>query len=171
MGRNNANLIKWVSYGAAFLLVFFFESCVLNRFPAFGAVPMLAPLVVTAVALFEGSLNGALFGLIVGFFCSAVYYRSGLMMIPVFTLIGVFTGATRKQKIGRSLLGCAICGLAAMALLELFHMVSGLLFQGNSLPTAAQVALPELVYSMVFLIPIYLLIRTVYRRVRTDTEL
>lgn len=41
MGRNNANLIKWSSYAVAFLLVFFFESCVLNRFPAFGAVPIL----------------------------------------------------------------------------------------------------------------------------------
>ena len=50
MGRNNANLIKWISYAVAFLLIFFFESCVFNRFPAFGAVPMLAPLVVTAVA-------------------------------------------------------------------------------------------------------------------------
>lgn len=171
MGRNNANLVKWTSYAMAFLFVFFFESCVLNRFPAFGAVPILSPLVVTAVALFEGSLNGAFFGLAVGFFCSAVYYRSGLMMIPVFTIIGVCTGATRKQKIGRSLLGCIICGLGGMVLLELCHMASGLLFQGNPLSTVAQVALPELVYSMIFLIPIYLLIRTVYRRVRTDTEL
>lgn len=171
MGRNHANLIKWISYAVAFLLIFFFESCVFNRFPAFGAVPMLAPLVVTAVALFEGSLNGAFFGLAVGFFCSAVYYRSGLMMIPVFTIIGVGAGATRKQKIGRSLLGCAICGLGALALLELCHMASGLLFHGTPLSTLAQVALPELAYSMLFLIPIYLLIRTVYRRVRTDTEL
>ena len=93
------------------------------------------------------------------------------MMIPVFTIIGVGAGATIKQKIGRSLLGCVICGLGAMALLELCHMISGLLFQGNPLSTMAQVALPELVYSMVFLIPIYLLIRTVYRRVRTDSEL
>lgn len=89
----------------------------------------------------------------------------------MFTIIGVGAGATRKQKIGRSLLGCAICGLGATALLELSHMLSGLLFQGNALSTMVKVALPELVYSMVFLIPVYLLIRTVYRRVRTDSEL
>lgn len=171
MVRNHANLIKWFSYSVAFLFIFFFESCVFNRFPAFGAIPMMAPLVVVAVALFEGSINGALFGLAVGFFCSAIYYRGGLLMIPLLTIIGACTGATIKQKIGRSLFGCAICGLGGMALLELAHMSYRLLFQGTSLSVLVQVALPELLYSMVFLIPIYLLIRTVYHRVRTDFEL
>ena len=45
------------------------------------------------------------------------------------------------------------------------------LLHHETLDTLAQVALPELAYSLLFLIPIYLLIRTVYRRVRTDTEL
>ena len=72
MIRNNANLIKWTSYALAFLLVFFFECCVLNRFPLHGAIPNLSILVVVAVALFEGSINGAIFGLAIGFFCSAV---------------------------------------------------------------------------------------------------
>ena len=94
MIRNNANLIKWTSYALAFLLVFFFECCVLNRFPLHGAIPNLSILVVVAVALFEGSINGAIFGLVIGFFCSAVYYRSGLMMIPIYTVIGACTGAT-----------------------------------------------------------------------------
>ena len=161
MGRNNANLIKWISYSLVFLLIFFFESCVLNRFPAFGAIPMLAPLVVVAVALFEGSFSGALFGLGVGFFCSAVYYRGGLLMLPILAMIGAGTGATRKQKIGRSLLGCAICGLGGMVLLELAHLSYRLLFDGTPLSALLHIALPELFYSMVFLIPIYLLIRTV----------
>ena len=115
MIRNNANLIKWTSYALAFLLVFFFECCVLNRFPLHGAIPNLSILVVVAVALFEGSINGAIFGLVIGFFCSAVYYRSGLMMIPIYTIIGACTGATRKEKIGRSLLGCAVCSLGRCA--------------------------------------------------------
>lgn len=172
MVRNNANLIKWTSYFLAFLVVFFFECCVLNRFPAFNAVPLLAPLVVVAVSLFEGSFSGALFGLGIGFFCSAVYYRAGLLMIPAFSIIGFCTGATRKQKIGRSLLGCAICGLGGMVLLELAQMAFRLLFRsGSSLSALLKVGTAELLYSMVFLIPIYILIRAVYRRVRTDFEL
>lgn len=171
MARSNANLIKWLSYAAAFLVVFFFETCVLNRFPIHHGTPILAPLVVTAVALFEGPVNGAVYGLVVGFFCSAVYYRSGLMMLPVFTIIGALTGTTRTQRIGRSLFGCAICALAGLALLELCHIMVGLLFHGTALLAMVRVALPELIYSMVFLIPVYLLIRTVYRKVRTDSEL
>lgn len=171
MGRNNANLKKWASYAGAFLVVLFFECCVMNRFPAFHATPILSPLVVTAVALFEGPVNGALFGLAAGFFCSAVYYRFGLTMIPVFTLIGALTGGTRQQRIGRSLLGCAICGLGGLVLLELCRMLAGRALHGERFSAMGRIALPELIYSMVFLVPIYLLVRTVYHKVRTDFEL
>lgn len=170
MIRNNANLIKWTSYGLAFLLVFFFESCVFNRFPIHGAIPMLAPLVVVAVALFEGPINGAVFGLVIGFFCSSVYYRSSLMMIPLFTLIGAGTGATRKQKIGRSLLGCAVCSLCGMGLLELFQVGKQFL-HGNGLPVLLHLAAAEALYTLPFLVPVYALIHAVYQRVRTDFEL
>ena len=170
MIRNNANLIKWTSYALAFLLVFFFECCVLNRFPLHGAIPNLSILVVVAVALFEGSINGAIFGLAIGFFCSAVYYRSGLMMIPIYTVIGACTGATRKEKIGRSLLGCAVCSLGGLIFLELCQILRFFL-KGTSLSVLASLALPEALYSLPFFLPIYFLIHAVYKKVRTDYEL
>lgn len=170
MIRNNANFIKWTSYALAFLLVFFFECCVLNRFPICGAIPKLSILVVVAVALFEGSVNGATFGLVIGFFCSAVYYRSGLMMIPIYTIIGAGAGATRKAKIGRSLLGCAACSLGGLVFLELCQIVHFLL-KGTAFPVLSSLALPEALYSLPFLIPIYFLIHAVYKKVRTDYEL
>lgn len=170
MIRNNANLIKWTSYALAFLLVFFFECCVLNRFPLSGAIPNLSLLVVVAVALFEGSINGAIFGLAIGFFCSAVYYRSGLMMIPIYTIIGACAGATRKEKIGRSLLGCAVCSLGGLIFLEVCQVLRFFL-GGTALSVLAALALPEALYSLPFLIPIYFLVHAVYKRVRTDYEL
>lgn len=170
MNRNNANLIKWASYSAAFLVVFFFECCLLNRFPIHGAIPILSVLVVTATALFEGAVNGAVFGLFIGLFCSAVYYRAGLMMIPLYTIIGACTGATRKQKIGRSLLGCAICSLGGLILLELCQVIRHLL-GGTPLRVLLGLAIPEILYSLPFLVPVYFLIHALYRRVRTDFEL
>ena len=146
MIRNNANLIKWTSYALAFLLVFFFECCVLNRFPLHGAIPNLSILVVVAVALFEGSINGAIFGLVIGFFCSAVYYRSGLMMIPIYTIIG---------------------GLIFLELCQILRF----LLKGTSLSVLVSLALPEALYSLPFFLPIYFLIHAVYKKVRTDYEL
>ena len=151
MIRNNANLIKWTSYALAFLLVFFFECCVLNRFPLHGAIPNLSILVVVAVALFEGSINGAIFGLVIGFFCSAVYYRSGLMMIPIYTIIGA-------------------CSLGGLIFLELCQILRFLL-KGTSLSVLVSLALPEALYSLPFFLPIYFLIHAVYKKVRTDYEL
>ena len=62
-------LYKWFFYGLSLLPVWWLELFVLSRFPVLGATPMLLPLAAVAVAVLEGSVSGAGFGLAVG--CSA----------------------------------------------------------------------------------------------------
>ena len=92
------------------------------------------------------------------------------MMIPIYTIIGACTGATRKEKIGRSLLGCAVCSLGGLIFLELCQILRFLL-KGTSLSVLVSLALPEALYSLPFFLPIYFLIHAVYKKVRTDYEL
>lgn len=171
MRRNFGSQIKWGMYAAAFLLVFFLKSCVLNRFPIYHAIPELAPLAVIAVGCLEGSLSGSIFGLAVGFFCNAVYYRSGGIMIPMCTLLGLLSGFTTGRQIGRTPLGMALCSVVGMVLLELSRVGYYNLFGGSSLSTLWKIAIPEGLYSLVFALPIYGLFWLVYSRYRTDMEL
>ena len=88
-------LYKWTIYGLALLPVWWLEVFVLNRFPVLGVFPMLLPLAGVAVAVLEGTLAGAGFGLAVGVLCDAVYF-----------------GTRGAMTLGLCLLCCA-CGAAA----------------------------------------------------------
>ncbi len=171
MKRNLGSQIKWGLYAAAFLLVFFVKICVLNRIPIAHAVPELAPLAVIAVGCLEGGRSGAIYGLCVGFFCNAVYYRSGAIMIPVCTVLGICAGFTAGRQIGRTPFGMVICSLFGVALLESARVSYYYFFGGNPLGTLCSIAIPEGIYSLVFALPVYALFWAVYRRYRTDMEL
>lgn len=171
MKRNFGSQIKWSFYAAAFLLVFFLKSCVFNRFPIHHAIPELAPLAVIAVGCLEGSLSGSIFGLAVGLFCNAVYYRSGGIMIPMCTLLGILSGLTTGRQIGRTPLGMVLCSVVGIALLELSRVGYYHFFGKNAVDTLLAIAIPEGLYSLVFALPIYGLFWLVYRKYRTDLEL
>jgi hypothetical protein len=171
MGRNNGSQIKWGIYALCYLLVFFVKHCIFNRIPIYGVLPELAPIAVAAVGCFEGSFGGAVYGLVAGLFCSAVYYRGGSMMIPICTLIGMLSGLTTKRQVGKNVLGVLLCGGMGILILECVRIFYYHVFGQNSLETMLSIAVPEGIYSAVFILPIYFLYSWVYRRFRTDLEL
>lgn len=171
MKRNLGTQIKWALYALAFLLVFFLESCVFNRFPICHAIPALAPLAAVAVGCFEGPRGGAAFGLATGLLCNAVYYRSGGIMIPICTLVGLLSGFTSGRQIGRTPLGMLLCSGVSITLLELARVGYYHFFGKNPLDPLRAIAVPEGIYSFAFALPVYGLFWLVYRRYRTDTEL
>ncbi len=159
-----ALFLKWTEYTLAFLLVFIVETVVLRRLPVFGAVPVLAPLCVVAVAVFESPLAGTVFGLMVGILCQAAYYRVFGSAVILCTAVGFFSGLVTQYALNRSLAGSLICSAGALVLLD---GVRGAFFlgRGEGLLPILRVAAPEFFYSMLFVAPIYLLFRQVYRRV------
>ena len=80
-------ILKWLFYALALLPVWWMDTFVLGRFPVLGVAPMLLPVAAVAVAVLEGALAGAGFGLAVGVLCDAVYF---IDTVRVFT--GLFTG-------------------------------------------------------------------------------
>lgn len=171
MARNHGSLMKWLCYSGGFLLLFFLESCVLNRFPIAGCIPVLAPLAVVTVACFEGCLSGSIMGLCVGVLCALVYYRGGPIMVPVCTLAGLLAGATTNQQMGKTLPGVLLCNLGGILLLEGAQIWLRCFFRISDLRTLLRIAVPEGLYSLVFALPTYLLFWLIYRRFRTDSNL
>ena len=178
MGRNNGSQVKWTAYALAYVLVFFLITTIFNRIPFHGAIPELAPVAVAAVGCFEGSFGGAVYGLAVGFFSSAVYYRSGTMMIPICTVVGMLSGFTTRRQIGKTVLGGLLGGVLGIFLLEcgrvgFYHVFGMNLRETVSIPmdTLMKLAVPEAEYSALFILPLYFLYGAIYNRFRTDTEL
>lgn len=158
-------------YTLSYLALYLLKLGVLNRIPYRGALPELAPIAVAAVGCFEGPLSGSLYGMGVGIFCCAVYYRGGSMMIPICTLIGLLSGLTYKNRVGKNFLGVSLCGILSVFLVEGVRVFYYHVFGKNSIETLMVFAKPAVQYSLIFVIPIYFLFAFIYIRYRTDTEL
>ena len=159
--------IKWCSYALAFLLVAGLENLVFARFPIYGVIPIMAPLAVVMVGVFEGSTAGAAFGIAAGVFCDAMYLHTNGGMTVACTLIGLFSGITTQYAFNATLMGGYICSALALAGLDGARVLWRLL-GGAPLEGLLRIALPEVLYSLILVLPVYLIFRSVYRRVGGD---
>ena len=162
-------LIKWGVYALALLPVWFLEQFVLNRFPVLGVAPMLLPLAAAAVAVLEGAAAGAGYGLFVGVVCDAVYFSTDGAMTIGLCLLGALTGMLAQYALRQSLAGCLVCSALVLAVIDAFRVLARLIRGAAPLAALLRVAGPEILWSMVFVFPVYGLYLWVFRRVPKKT--
>lgn len=159
-------MIKWTVYSLALLPILCLECYVLNRFPVFGVTPLLLPLVPVIVAVFEGPLAGAGFGLAVGILADSIYPGFAGGMIIGLTFIGMGAGLLSRYVLHQNFLGCLICSFLALATLDiprvLFHLISG----DAALSVLLSVAIREILWSLVFTPLLFFLFRGIHRRAK-----
>ena len=164
-------LIKWGVYALALVPVWFLELFVLNRFPLFGVAPMLLPLAAVCVAVLEGTTAGAGFGLFVGILCDAAYFITDGAMTVGLCLIGVGAGALAQYVLRQNLVGGLLCSFAALALIDGVRIAARLLAGRGELAAMLGLAGREILWSLVFVFPVYALFLWVFRRVPKKTVL
>lgn len=160
-----SDLIKWLIYTLGVVAVWMAETLFLNRVPLFGVIPVLLPLAAVAVGLWESTPAGAVFGLCLGVFADAVYPGLPGGMTLGLCVIGWLTGALSQYRLQKNLVGYLLCAAAAMTGLEAFRAAGALLSHLG--PTAAVLSLAgrELVCSLIYAIPVYLLFKLIHRLV------
>ena len=163
--------IKWLAYGLALLPVWFLHSFVFNRFPVWGAIPMLLPLAAVAVATLEGALAGAGYGLAVGMLMDAVLPGPGGMMSFALAAVGFGAGLLAQFVLRQDLVGCLVCSALSLCVIDLFHILPRLFLGQAPLVPMLELAGRELGWSLVFVPPVYLLYHWVYDRVPKATVL
>lgn len=157
------HVVKWFCYALAFLAVVCLENLVFARLPVMGVIPVMAPMAVVMVGVFEGPSAGAIFGVAAGVFCDSLYLTGGSMTLAC-TLMGLGSGLVSQYAFSASLIGCCICSAVSLVALDGVRVLFYLL-RGEALEGLLRIAVPEVIYSLVLTLPIYLIIRTVYRRV------
>ena len=151
------NLIhKWSVYGLGLVLVWLLDGCILPRYPLFGTIPMLLPLAATAVAVLEGAYGGAGFGMAVGLVWELAYPGGFGGLVFGMAAAGLAAGSASQYILSQSYPGCLICSCGVLLGLEALR-----LFRGAMLPVAGA----ELALSLAWSPVIYLLFRSIYRRV------
>ncbi len=156
-------MIKWAVYALALLPLCVADQLILGRLSPFGVAPLLFPLAAVAVGMMEGGFAGSIYGLATG----VVWWLggAGAPAILLLTLAGLLAGAIAQNGLSvnliSNLLVSALLLLVGDGLRVLLYLAQGI----APLPALLQVAVPEIVCSLVFAIPVYLLYRTVWRRV------
>lgn len=164
-------LIKWSAYLLALIPIYIAEFCVTCYLPVFGVIPMLLPLAAVAVAVLEGSVAGAGYSLAVGILCDTMYPGIPGGWIIGLTLLGIMAGILAQYRLHQNLVGCLLCALLALGIIDLLRIASRLLRGSASFSAMLAVAVPEILYSAVFVFPLYGLFLWIFIRVPKRTVL
>lgn len=160
------NLIhKWLVYALGLLLVWLLDAYILPRYPLWGITPMLLPSAVVAVSVLEGAYAGTGFGLGVGLLWELAYPGGFGGLVVAMALVGTVTGGAAQYILSQSLPGCLLCTVAVLAVLDGLRIAQGLITETATLPVLLQIAVPECLLSLAWTPVVYLLFRTIYRRV------
>lgn len=160
------NLIhKWSVYGLGLVLVWLLDGCILPRYPLFGTIPMLLPLAATAVAVLEGAYGGAGFGIAVGLVWELAYPGGFGGLVFGMAAAGLAAGSASQYILSQSYPGCLICSCGVLLGLEALRLFRGVVTDTAAFGAMLPVAGAELALSLAWSPVIYLLFRSIYRRV------
>lgn len=102
--------------------------------------------------------------------CCACFNTDGAMTVGL-CLIGVGAGALAQYVLRQNLVGCLLCSFAALALIDGVRIAARLLAGRGELAAMLGLAGREILWSLVFVFPVYALFLWVFRRVPKKTVL
>ena len=145
-------ILKWTAYLTALALV-----AVVNYY-VLGPIPIALPQLLPILAVAGGTLEGASFGAVYGAACGAVMSSLGYLgpgCIISLSAFGWGSGLTTQYLLRRDVWGHLICSTAAALLWELWTVGTRLLSHTAALPVLLRVAVPELLWTLAFILPVY----------------
>lgn len=158
-------IYKWCIYALGLFPIWVLDAFVLSRYPLLGITPTLLPLAVSAVAVLEGALPGSGFGLAVGLLWTLAYPGSSSLLVFGMALAGFLVGIVSQYALNQNFLGCLICSAAVLAVQEVVRLLAGLFTQIAPIQSLLQVAVPEFLWSLCWMPLVYLIFRSIFRRV------
>ena len=145
----------------AFLLfaLYILQSLVFPHFRILGAAPMLLPLAVVGVSMFEGASRRGGFALCAGILCDISFNQPTIMFTVILTVIGIIVGFLAETVLAHGFLSfLALCAAVLVVLVSV--QMSPLFFFSN---TARRVLLEaaglQILYSLVFVPILYFPVR------------
>ena len=163
---NHRNILtKWLIYTLGLFPVWVLDAIILPRYPIGGVSPMLLPAAVAAVAVLEGAFAGTGFGLAVGLFWELAYPGGMGALVIGMALAGMLAGAVSQYALQQSLPGCLLCSAGALIFLDAFRIARALFVGQASLSVLLKVAVPEVLLSLVWTLPVWFLFQAIHRRV------
>ena len=96
-------ILKWLLYALALLPVLLLEIYIFPWIPIFGIIPSLLPIAAITVAMLEGPVAGAGFGLFVGILSDALTGGTPGTMILFLAILGYAAGIASRYGIHQNI--------------------------------------------------------------------
>ena len=156
-------IFRIVIHALVLFLLYVLQVMIFSRLRIFNVAPLLLPLAVVGVGLFEGPSWGGFFGLAAGVLLDSVFFDATILFTLTLTAAGMGVGLLSTYLLSRGFPSYGLCCAATLMLIAFFQLFPHLVFHGAPPPALFFVALVQTLYSLLFVVPLYFLARAVGR--------
>lgn len=168
--RKTKNLIvSLLLHTLLLLVVYIFQGGIFPYVRIGGLVPLLFPVAVAGVALYEGRDVGGVFGLFAGIFCDVSFNQPIGTFTVVLTVAGLGIGMLSDTVILSSFVTYYISCTVVLILCAFVQMIPIIVRLGNNnidIPVAniVGITLTQTLYALILALPIWPAVRTLGKR-------
>lgn len=147
-------------------LLYILQTSVFTHIRLFGVFPLILPLAVVGIGLFEDGFNGGVWGIVAGLLCDMSLADSSVLFTVSLAVIGFLTGFLSEFILARGFPTYFFLSVLVLAVLSFLQMFQYLIFDHISFKILSRVALNQTLYSALFIIPVYYPVKRVTRKTR-----
>ncbi|MBR7082285.1 MAG: hypothetical protein IKI49_06270 [Oscillospiraceae bacterium] len=153
--------VKVLLYAVTLIILYMLQAVVFSELKLLGVKPLIIPLAVVGVAIFEGSHGGGVFGLFAGMLFDIAYAQPLIEYTILMTALGIAVGLFADYVLSRRFPSYVLCCISALLLVSAVQMLWMLVFGGAQPRELLGTAWRQLVYSIIFIAPLYFPIKAI----------
>ncbi len=150
------------------IIIYILQSMVFTYIPIGGVYPVLLPIAVVGIATFEGSFRGGGYGLLAGMLCDVSFNQPVAVMTVTLTIVGIVAGVLFETIIVRGFPTYLISCASVLVLISFIPMFSLVFFNNVEFSALMHTGLLQVLYSLIFALPVYPVVRRLGRKVSSE---
>ena len=158
-------LIVSILLHALFLIgVYVFQGAIFPFLRIDGLVPLMLPVAVTGVALYEGRYVGGITGLFAGILCDISFHEPAGTFTVLLTLVGLAVGILSETVFLPGFVTYLLTSAGVLIICAFVQMLPLMMIQNIPISALVTTATGQTLYSLVVAIPIWFFVRALGKR-------
>jgi len=167
--KKRVYIITILLHALLLITAYVFQGMIFTFVRLGGLVPLLLPIVVAGVALYEGRYVGGIMGLFAGILCD-ISFNNPIGTFTVFlTLAGLAIGTLADMVVVRGFVTYYIACGATLVLSAIVQMLPLMMLQDVPLGLLLGTAIPQTLYSLALAFPFWFSVRALGKRAERYT--
>jgi len=159
LGFTREKLKKIAMYWLLIFGIYILQGIVMPNLKIFGTMPLIFPVAVMCVALLEGSVSGGVFGLFSGIACDFSFNQPAVQFTLLLTVLGLCAGYMFDTVLSTATPAFVICTALSVMLCAIVQAFPLIVDGSADVLSALLVGIAQTLYSSLFTLPLYYLIR------------